>query len=152
MSGQGDYGPDGPKGPSGIAGRKGLQGDGRGPTGANLYSGGLLTISSTITDSTLTLSESSSGTYYPIELESGLNLNLTTPLPSSPPIIGTFWVFKNLKIIDSIFINLEFGEGVYVRDGSYINRTLEIAANSTVIIASLGTLNAETGDVEYVVF
>jgi hypothetical protein len=149
MSGQGAYGPDGPKGPSGIAGRKGLQGDGRGPTGANLYSGGLLSVITTITGSTINVNVPS-GSYYPINLSVGNAVTIN--LPNTTPPIGSFWVFKNLKTNTSL--RLSFNNGRIKNNGQInfnaITRT--IAEDSTILVASLGTTDIGSGETDYVVF
>jgi hypothetical protein len=149
MSGQGAYGPDGPKGPSGIDGRKGLQGDGRGPTGANLYSGGLLNVLSTVTGSTINVN-APSGSYYPINLSVGNAVTLNMPNVVTP--IGTFWVFKNLKT--NTTLRLSFSNGRIKNNGQITFNAITriIAADSTILVASLGTTDLGSGDEEYVVF
>jgi hypothetical protein len=133
-------GPDGPKGPTGISGRRGLQGDGRGATGPNLYSGGLLTVAATVESysPSLTLLESDTGTYYPVLNNNSSDGTCSVTLPSSDPAnIGTFWVIENLNTTYNLTLNLTNGTAVYKGNGS--SSTVDIAKSNGCILAYSGT-------------
>jgi hypothetical protein len=135
-------GPDGPKGPTGISGRRGLQGDGRGPTGANLYSGGLLTVAETVesAEPSLTLVEANTGTYYSFLNTNPNDGSCAITLPSSDPAnIGTFWVIKNLNTTYKLTLNFVSESGTAVYKGNNTSTTVDIAKGNSCILAYSGT-------------
>jgi hypothetical protein len=134
-------GPDGPKGPTGISGRRGLQGDGRGPTGANLYSGGLLTVAETVesVNPSLTLVEANTGTYYSVLNTSPNDGGCAVTLPSSNANIGTFWVIKNLNTTYKLTLNLVSESVTAVYKGNNTSTTVDIAKGNGCILAYSGT-------------
>jgi len=97
MSFQGPAGFIGQTGPTGVTGQKGLQGPAQGPTGASLYSGGLIPSLSNVSTSTptITLTAATSGTHY--NLVSGVT---SVTISNSGALVGNndagcFWTFQN---------------------------------------------------------
>jgi hypothetical protein len=100
MSFQGPVGPRGTTGPTGVTGQKGLQGPARGPTGGSFYQLGTLPAIVSYTSSpTISLSASTTGTYY--FLNSGVTtMTINAYTPSYPTDIGCFWTFQNNSGVD----------------------------------------------------
>lgn len=138
---QGPFGPIGPTGPTGMTGRRGRQGDGFGPTGANLFSGGLIPIVSVTNISynplVLTVTGSSSGTYYSLFDESVMDGQCTLTLPTSELSTGMYWAFYNENTAYRIRIYLINGNAVY--NGNSLATFVEIGTRNSCIIAYSGT-------------
>jgi hypothetical protein len=138
---QGAFGPIGPVGPTGMTGRRGRQGDGFGPTGANLFSGGLLTLVSVTNVNynppVLTVTASSSGTHYSLFDDSVMNGQCTLTLPTSGLSSGMYWGFYNENSAYKIRIDLINGNAVY--NGNSLATFVEIAPRNGCIIAYSGT-------------
>jgi hypothetical protein len=138
---QGPFGPIGPTGPTGMTGRKGRQGDGFGPTGANLFSGGLVKLVSVTNVNynppVLTVTSSSSGTYYSLFDSSAMDGQCTLTLPTTGLSTGMYWAFYNENIAYKIRIDLINGNAVY--NGNSLATFVEIAPRNACIIAYSGT-------------
>jgi hypothetical protein len=96
MSFQGPAGFVGVTGPTGVTGQKGLQGPAQGPTGASLYSGGLIPSLSNVSTSTptITLTAATSGTHY--NLVSGVTgVTISNDGGLRGTDAGCFWSFQN---------------------------------------------------------